>query len=379
MKQHLKTIIGLFAVVLFMTACNKVSDLPKYESGNTPVLSASNNVIAPASADSNNVVLTLNWTDPGFATSPANCKYQIQVDSSGRNFSKAVTRELFGKLTTAFAAKELNAILIGFGLAYNTAYDVDIRLIASYSNNNDRKISNVVKVNYKTYLTPPKVTPPASGKLYITGSASTFNWTNPSVMEPARTFGQLSNTSWGAVFYMNAGGLYKVLQTPGDWSSQFRMVNGGTALAGSFIQEDADPAFLSPAPSGWYRFFFDFQSGTYRVSAFENNLPQELYVTGNADFFPNQWTNNPPASQKFTRVSSAVYELTIPLTPGKVIKFLSSAGNWQPQFGGGSAPGVLGANYGGGNDPNVINTPDVAGNYKITVDFYNNTYKLELQ
>jgi hypothetical protein len=70
-----------------------------------------------------------------------------------------------------------------------------------------------------------------------------------------------------------------------------------------------------------------------------------------------------------------VFEITITLAPGKFYKFLSSPGNWQPQFGGSSATGGnLGGNYGGGGDPDAVPTPAVAGSYKITVNFITGKY-----
>lgn len=101
----------------------------------------------------------------------------------------------------------------------------------------------------------------------------------------------------------------------------------------------------------------------------------ELYITGNA--MASDWTNNPPASQKFTKVSNTLYEITVPFTSGKLYKFLSNLNQWQPQYGGSSATGGdLGFNMGGGNDPDAIPTPSVAGNYKITVNFKTGKYSV---
>ncbi|MBC7383681.1 MAG: hypothetical protein H7296_11935 [Bacteroidia bacterium] len=56
------------------------------------------------------------------------------------------------------------------------------------------------------------------------------------------------------------------------------------------------------------------------------------------------------------------------------MKFLSSNGNWQPQFGGRSATGgTLGANYGGGGDPDAIPIA-TTGSYKINVNFITAKY-----
>jgi starch-binding outer membrane protein SusE/F len=99
----------------------------------------------------------------------------------------------------------------------------------------------------------------------------------------------------------------------------------------------------------------------------------ELYITGDAT--ASSWTNSPPAAQKFTKLSNTLYEITVPLTSGKFYKFLSTLGQWQPQYGGTSATGGdMGYNMGGGSDPDAIPTPSVAGNYKITVNFKTGKY-----
>ena len=94
---------------------------------------------------------------------------------------------------------------------------------------------------------------------------------------------------------------------------------------------------------------------------------------------PSDWTNNPPDSQKFTKVSSTLYTYTAnSLVPGKEYKFLSTPGQWQPQYGGSSASGgELGYNMGGQSDPPGIPTPSEAGKYKITVNFRTGRYTVE--
>lgn len=99
----------------------------------------------------------------------------------------------------------------------------------------------------------------------------------------------------------------------------------------------------------------------------------ELFITGSA--MPSDWTNNPPATQKFTKISTTEYTITVNLAPGKEYKFLSNLNAWQPQYGGSSATGGdLGFNMGGGNDPAAIPTPGVSGSYKITVFFKTGKY-----
>jgi hypothetical protein len=112
---------------------------------------------------------------------------------------------------------------------------------------------------------------------------------------------------------------------------------------------------------------------------------KELYITGDATH--DGWTNTPSISQKMTPVASTItasgptsFTITLPLSPGFQYKFLSTQGQWQPQYGGTSATGGdLGYNMGNGTDPSAIPTPSSAGTYKITVNFRTGQYTVEKQ
>jgi starch-binding outer membrane protein SusE/F len=104
----------------------------------------------------------------------------------------------------------------------------------------------------------------------------------------------------------------------------------------------------------------------------------DLYITGDA--MPSSWTNNPPATQKFTKISKVEYSITTAFASGKFYKFLSTLTQWQPQYGGKSdTGGDIGFNMGGGSDPDAIPTPQVPGNYKITVNFKTGKYTVVKQ
>jgi starch-binding outer membrane protein SusE/F len=104
----------------------------------------------------------------------------------------------------------------------------------------------------------------------------------------------------------------------------------------------------------------------------------ELYITGDA--VPSSWTNNPPNTQKCTKISNTEYSIIMTFTPGKLYKFLSTLNQWQPQYGGKDANGGdLGFNMGSGNDPDAIPTPSQGGNYKVTLNFKTGKYTVVKQ
>jgi hypothetical protein len=382
MKNISKLILAAFAMVVSFAACNKVDDLPFYTTGKAVQLSSSVSTIAATPADANNDVVTFSWTNPNYAQDSSLYKFVIEIDSTGRNFAKEAKKIVTGKFSASMTGEELNNILLGFGFVYNTAYVVDVRVTSSYGNNNDLYKSNTIALNVTPYKIPPKVGLPAGDKLWANGGALPWNWTGAPPV-PESEFYRIDNETWGAVLNLSSDNQFLVLSQNGGtdpYDKKYAVPNnqlptitsGGTF--GFYPPGTGGDNFKSPVGGGWYKMIMSFQTGTFTIESFGNNaMPQELYILGDAT--TGGWNNSPPAPQKFTRLNNCEYELTIAFVPGKFYKFISSYGNWQPQFGGTSATGgTMGANYGGGSDPSAVPTPTLAGNYKITVNFLLNTY-----
>lgn len=171
----------VLAAVLFFAGCSKVADLPHYENGKAVTLTASKTAVMAMASDSTNTVVTLSWTTPNYATDSNTYKFILEMDSTGRNFAKPATKEVKGKLTTSFTGRELNAILLDYGFSLGTPYTLDMRIVSSYGNNNEKYTSNVVKIQVTPYSDPSVLTSTANS---VTGTlataaqnALTFSWT----------------------------------------------------------------------------------------------------------------------------------------------------------------------------------------------------------
>jgi hypothetical protein len=372
MKQMIKLFLAA-AVIMTAVACDKKEDLPFYKTGTVPVLSSSASAIAAAPSDSNKTVVTYSWTNPGYATDSTTVKYIVEIDSAGRNFSKAAKKEVSGTLSTSFTGAEINAILIGYGFNIGTAYDMDVRVTSSYANNNDQYKSNVLKMKMTPYKIPPKIPVPA--ELIMVGDATVGGWDNPAKPASqaiAQTFAKLDETTYGGIFYLYGNSGYLMLPKTGNWDHKF----GGTGQnGGELLVDGAVPSSNTPTPNadGWYKIIVDFQKGVYTVTPVANPMPDNMYGIGDAT--AAQWDNTAVGGQGLPRLNSVIFEGPLALEGGKNLKFISVVGQWQPQFGKGSADGILAANYGGGNDPGTI-TPATTGNYKIRIDLLNYTYTL---
>jgi hypothetical protein len=366
---HKILLLALITVSVF-SACDKADNLPLYATGNAPVLTSSSATVAPAPADSNNVAVTFSWSSPSYATDSATVKYVLEMDSTGKNFAKPNSKIVSGKLTTGLIAKELNNLLLARGYAYNVPVDMDVRLKSSYGNNNDLKVSNVVKIKVTPYKNPPKITPPAA--LYLVGDVD--GWNNSASLDKRYYFYKTDETTFAGVFNFTSGGGYKLIQTLGEWSTQFHMIPGGTAAAGSFALGDANPAFPNP-DAGSYRIVIDFQNGTFtatKTDAARVTPPADLYIVGDL----NGWNNSASldAKYKFTKVNDFVFTINVDFAATGGFKLIQTLGDWSTQFhmlsGGTASAGEFeqkDANPGFSN-------PTPAGSYKITVNFATMTY-----
>ncbi len=266
MKYLIKNILfaTLLAVVLF--GCEKVGPLAVYKSGSSATLTSSSATVAPVVADSLKNVITFNWTNPNYATDSNTVKYVLQIDSTGRNFSNAVSITLTKSQTYTMVAKDLNAILLGFGFNYNTAYKIDVRVVSSYANNNDMIASNVLTINATPYVIPPKVVPPSSKALFLVGDATAGGWNNP-VPVPTQQFTKVDSVTYRGTFYLIGGKQYLALPVNGDWSHKYSVADGtknGLSAGGDFGYDFASN-FPGPSTTGFYTITMDFQRGKFSV------------------------------------------------------------------------------------------------------------------
>ena len=110
-------------------------------------------------------------------------------------------------------------------------------------------------------------------------------------------------------------------------------------------------------------------------------VPTKLFITGSAT--PAGWQcgcGEPDLlSQKFTKVSSSKFELTITLSANNSYLLLPVYGSWSAKYGGTGANNNTNNVMGDGFKPNGsdLKAPGSTGSYKITVDFKTGTFSLQ--
>lgn len=376
MKQNMsKLFVVALSLLLVIMACTKVSNT-YYANGKTPALTGSATTIAPTPADSLSQVLTLNWTDPVYATNKSTEKYTIQFDSSGRNFSKAVNVVVSGVLTDTFIAKQINDIALSFGFSYNVAYNMDVRVVSSYANNNEQLPSNTLTISVTPYVIPPKVQPPITKQLYLVGSATQGGWNNP-VPTPTQQFEQIDSVDYGGVFNLIGGQQYLMLPANGDWTNKYAVADNSLAglNAGGVFGYNAKDNFPGPDSSGLYKIMVNFQAGTFTVTPYTQVLPDSLFLVGSAT--AGGWTNPvPEPSQVFKRNNATQFTITLPLIGGNQYLMLPKNGDWSNKFAVSSSSVPAAGGPFGYNLSTNFNGPANNGTYTITADFLNYQYTL---
>ena len=149
------------------------------------------------------------------------------------------------------------------------SHQLEIRVKSTLINSSVPLYSNVLKYTVTPYAIPPKVTPPATGNLWIIGSAVAGGWDNPipSPYDVTQKFTRVSETLYELTVPLIAGSGngYKLIQENGVWGTQYHALDGTVFTGGDFEQKDSDPQFPAPAASGTYKISVDFQRGKYYV------------------------------------------------------------------------------------------------------------------
>jgi starch-binding outer membrane protein SusE/F len=274
MKKISKIFIFSALILSGMWACKKEENRVIFQGGTVPALTASAADNIPLSyATQDNEALQLSWTNPNYqfntGISSLNVNYNVEIDTAGANFTNP-NREVLSlgtDLSRTFTQSAFNDYLLNqLQLKPLISHNIEVRVSAFLVGGAEPLQSNVLKFTVTPFAIPPKVTPPASGNLYIVGSAVSGGWNNPLTDPVTQKFTQISLTDYQLTTPLIGDGEYKFISVNGLWDSDKQW---------SITTEQAsgDPSTLSydlklnggncraPLAGGTYKIDVDFQRG----------------------------------------------------------------------------------------------------------------------
>jgi hypothetical protein len=275
--KHISRLLFLSILLFAISSCKKAENKIFYEGGTPPALTASKSGTIPLSfANKDLEGIKLSWTNPDYkfttGISSQGVNYVIEIDTTGANFTnpKRQTIAISNELTKSFTVGEFNDFLLNqLQLDSLTTHNLEIR-VTSNIGGTVPLYSNVLKfTGIKPYAIPPKVPPPASGKLYVTGSATPASWMAGGDPElPSQKFTKVSTTLYVLPSVALSGGnSYLFVPVYGDWGAKYGGIganNTNNVDGDDFKANGSD--LKAPATSGNYKIEVDFQRGKFTVT-----------------------------------------------------------------------------------------------------------------
>ncbi len=262
-------VLSLLAAFIF-TSCKREISTIYYQGGTAPVLTA----IVGANveyANADETALTLNWTNPDYqfttGVSSQDVNYTIMIDTVGSAFTHPYEISVSKELSYSFTVNQMNDVLQNqMNLLPAMEHMLQIKVVAALANGSVPLASDSIEYTATPYVVPPKVAPPASGTLYIVGSAVAGGWDNPIAESnvPNQQLTQLSPTEYTITTQLIGDGEYKFIGNDGSWDQQWSVQTE---------QPSGDPSTLAadlyfnggncraPLTSGTYKIDVDFQKG----------------------------------------------------------------------------------------------------------------------
>lgn len=339
------------AVTVLFTNCNKYDQLDVYGKGKPVVLTTSASDVAPPASDSDNVVLKLNWTSPDYATDKANYKFIIEIAEAGSNFANPSQTTVLNVDSYEFTGRALNMILAGFGYHFDEPHDMEIRVISSYANNNERYISNIVPAKMTAYKGPSTVIE-ATTMFVIGDAAQGWDTDVPLNLIGVRKFAGVVELAYGKEF--------KLRRDAGKWD-----VNWGLADTVTFqfdkplVMKTGGANIKMPDGTGTdlFQIIMDIDANTVTVA----KVASTMNIIGDA---ASGWDTDVPMNND----GNGKFSLITNLLGTKEMKFRSVPGSWDVNWGLAAGAAVeLGKPFSiDRNGPNIVIPAD--GKYKVAID-----------
>lgn len=152
MKTNLmRTIFGVFALLLIISGCKRDDIMVKSTSGTASALTATGSTLVLSSDDAANEAVAFNFSKANYGYSSA-VLYTLQFDKEGNNFAAPKEFTIDASATTQkFTVADLNNALALMGYSAGTASGLEVRVKSELQANVGTLYSNVLKLTVTTY------------------------------------------------------------------------------------------------------------------------------------------------------------------------------------------------------------------------------------
>ena len=280
MKNIFRFLIASSFIIAAAASCKKDEVKDYFEGGTPPVLSAATNAsssdIALDYYKSSEEAVTFSWTNPNYqfttGISSHDVSYLVELDTAGASFTnpKRQSISVSTDLSLVLTQGQLNDYLVNqLQLVDSVPHTMEVRVTASLVNNAGALPSNVLQFIVVPFRTPPKVTPPYTGQLFLVGDATYGGWNNP-VPVPSQEFTKISDTYYEIIVPLYGGGKhYLMLPENGNWAHKYAVKDQnipGLGNSGGDFFYDASQDIPGPDADGTYKIEADFQRGKFIVT-----------------------------------------------------------------------------------------------------------------
>lgn len=193
-------------------------------------------------SNASDVAMNAIWEDLGL-TGGGSTAYSLEGDLAGAGFANAV---LFGAASNTTSVEvltsDLNAAVLGLGVAPGTAGDIELRLVSETTNANGNvltRTSDTVTIS----VTPYSVEFPY---LYLVGASTAAGWDNNN-NNPAVFRSQNTPNSYYFTGYFTQNG-FKILEQTGEWNPQWGDRNGNLGTTNA----SGEPGTFDVPSDGYY-------------------------------------------------------------------------------------------------------------------------------
>ncbi|MCA6065791.1 SusE domain-containing protein [Chryseobacterium sp. RG1] len=255
--KHLFKIFTIALIGFLVISCEKDEDQAVLGEGTDPVISANKTTAVLLSTDAANEALAFSWINSDYGVN-VQLTNQLEFALKGTSFSTVKTIDMTsGAKSYGITVNDLNNIVLSLGVSSVVATDIEIRLKSTVAN----------KTHYSNIL-PLKVTPFINGPvytytdLYLIGDATAGAWDN--LATNAKIY-PLLKTSTANVYtytgYFAVGG-FKIIKTPGSWTTQY-----GMGSSAGVLDTSGGSGNISITTAGYYKVTINLGALTYSVSS----------------------------------------------------------------------------------------------------------------